>query len=238
MASNDRVLPNFQRANVPLMLLWIPLTIGLFIPWWLYRQTRVINAHSKAFKIPGLLVHVGMVSWVVYIIIAFANQPHGTTTQSILTMPVEVQLAGFAANVIMLIWTMFVRVGINVLSGAKVDEAHWISFSLTLLAAVFCIASLRSWLGGRHWVAAVWFAAALLSKEEAVAFPIFLLALHWSISFNPRELRVIGVMLLAGTIVFMIAFAAAVVRDPTQLLGRLLIGFGLGLCWLAFVSIG
>ena len=137
MASNDRVLPNFQRANVPLMLLWIPLTIGLFIPWWLYRQTRVINAHSKAFKIPELLVHVGMVSWVVYIIIAFANQPHGTTTQSILTMPVEVQLAGFAANVIMLIWTMFVRVGINVLSGAKVDEAHWISFSLTLLAAVF-----------------------------------------------------------------------------------------------------
>ena len=48
----------------------------------------------------------------------------------------------------------------------------------------------------------------------------------------------IGVALLAGTIVFAIAFAVALIRDPTQLLGWLLIGLGLALCWLAFVSIG
>ena len=48
----------------------------------------------------------------------------------------------------------------------------------------------------------------------------------------------LGVILLAVTIVFTIAFAAAVIRDPSQLFRRLLIGFGLGPCWLAFVSIG
>lgn len=48
----------------------------------------------------------------------------------------------------------------------------------------------------------------------------------------------IGIVLLAGTILFAIAFAAALIRDPTQLLGPLLIGLGLALCWLAFVSIG
>jgi hypothetical protein len=43
-----------------------------------------------------------------------------------------------------------------------------------LLATVFCLLSLRSWLAGRSWHAAAWFAAALLSKEECAAFPLVL----------------------------------------------------------------
>ncbi len=63
-----------------------------------------------------------------------------------------------------------------------------------LLATLFCLLSLRSWLRGRHWVAAVWFALALLSKEECAAFPVFLLLLHFSVSRNTREFRPIAVM--------------------------------------------
>ncbi|HEV2444831.1 MAG TPA: tetratricopeptide repeat protein [Candidatus Sulfopaludibacter sp.] len=43
-----------------------------------------------------------------------------------------------------------------------------------VLAAAFCFASLLSWLTGRRWVAVAWFAAALLAKEEAAAFPLVL----------------------------------------------------------------
>lgn len=78
----------------------------------------------------------------------------------------------------------------------QTEAVNYVFARGTLLAAVFCAASLRSWLSGRHWWAAAWFAAALVSKEEAVAFPLFLLALHFSISRNARELRPIGVMLL------------------------------------------
>jgi hypothetical protein len=45
----------------------------------------------------------------------------------------------------------------------------------TLLAMIFCLLTLRAWLDKRYWKAAGWFALALLSKEECVTFPLFLL---------------------------------------------------------------
>ena len=44
-----------------------------------------------------------------------------------------------------------------------------------VLAAVFCFASLLCWLTGRRWLAVACFAAALLAKEEAAAFPLVML---------------------------------------------------------------
>lgn len=48
----------------------------------------------------------------------------------------------------------------------------------TLLATVFCLLAARSWLDERHWAAAGWFVLALLSKEECVTFPFFLLLIR------------------------------------------------------------
>lgn len=66
----------------------------------------------------------------------------------------------------------------------------------TPLNTLLCLMSLRSWITGRRWIAVGWFAAALLAKEECVAFPVFLFLLHLSISRNTPELRPIAVMLL------------------------------------------
>jgi protein O-mannosyl-transferase len=67
----------------------------------------------------------------------------------------------------------------------------------TLLMALFCILSLRAWVRGREWQAVAWFALALLSKEECVTFPLFLLLLHLA-GFLPerRPWASIGAMLL------------------------------------------
>jgi hypothetical protein len=49
-------------------------------------------------------------------------------------------------------------------------------------------------------------------------------------------LRVIlGVALLAGTILYAIRFAEALIPDPTALLPRMVVGLGLALLWLLFV---
>ncbi|HXK06250.1 MAG TPA: tetratricopeptide repeat protein [Verrucomicrobiae bacterium] len=48
-----------------------------------------------------------------------------------------------------------------------------------LLAALLCFASLAAWLDGRRWIAALWFAAALLAKEECAAFPLVIAWLEW-----------------------------------------------------------
>ena len=57
----------------------------------------------------------------------------------------------------------------------------------TLLATVLCLAALGSWPRGRRWWAVAWFAAALLAKEECVAFPAFLLLLHFSRSSDAER---------------------------------------------------
>jgi hypothetical protein len=46
--------------------------------------------------------------------------------------------------------------------------------------AVFCLLSLNDWLKEYRWRAILWFGIALLAKEEAVGFPVFLLLFEWS----------------------------------------------------------
>ena len=49
----------------------------------------------------------------------------------------------------------------------------------TLLAALFCLLCWRAWNNGNRWRAVAYFAAALLAKEEAIVFPVFLTGYEW-----------------------------------------------------------
>jgi hypothetical protein len=44
----------------------------------------------------------------------------------------------------------------------------------TLLAALFSLLAMRAWIAGRFWVAVIWFAVAMLAKEECAAVPLVL----------------------------------------------------------------
>ncbi|MBI3208587.1 MAG: tetratricopeptide repeat protein [Candidatus Solibacter usitatus] len=70
----------------------------------------------------------------------------------------------------------------------------------TLLMTLFCLLALREWGKGRHWIAAAWFVPALLSKEECVAFPLFLLLLENSRALKARMAigAMLGLSALAG----------------------------------------
>ncbi len=63
-----------------------------------------------------------------------------------------------------------------------------------LLMGLLLWVSLEQWLRGKHSLAFAFYLLALLAKEEAVAFPLFLAALHFSVSRNTRELRWIAAM--------------------------------------------
>jgi tetratricopeptide (TPR) repeat protein len=52
------------------------------------------------------------------------------------------------------------------------EAVNYISARGVLLASVFCLASLLSWLNGRHWAAVAWFIPALLANEQSAAFPL------------------------------------------------------------------
>jgi protein O-mannosyl-transferase len=55
----------------------------------------------------------------------------------------------------------------------------------TLLATLFSLLAMRSWIAGRFWIATLWFAAGMLAKEECAALPLVLILLP----SNDRSLR-------------------------------------------------
>jgi hypothetical protein len=59
----------------------------------------------------------------------------------------------------------------------------------TLLAALFSLLAIRSWIDGHHWAAVGWFTAAMLGKEESAAIPVLLLLLP-----RPRPWRPLAAM--------------------------------------------
>jgi hypothetical protein len=77
----------------------------------------------------------------------------------------------------------------------QAEPVNYIFARSTLLATVLCLAAFRSWTRGRSWWAVAWFAAALLAKEECVAFPVFVLLLSLPLSRKSKELRPIAAML-------------------------------------------
>jgi protein O-mannosyl-transferase len=76
----------------------------------------------------------------------------------------------------------------------QTDPVNYIFARSTLLATLLCIAALLSWTREHRWWAVAWFAAALLAKEECVAFPVFLLLLAIAKSRLAKEWKPIAVM--------------------------------------------
>ena len=75
------------------------------------------------------------------------------------------------------------------------EPVNYIFERSTILATVFCLAALLAWTKQRFWLATAWFGAGLLSKEECVAFPLFLLLLSLSGPRDRRQLHAIAIML-------------------------------------------
>ena len=76
----------------------------------------------------------------------------------------------------------------------QTEPVAYIYARTTLLCGLFAWAAIANWARGRHWITVLITGLALLSKEEAVALPVFFAMLHLTVSRNHREWRPIGVM--------------------------------------------
>ena len=79
----------------------------------------------------------------------------------------------------------------------QAEAVNYVWARSIVLAAVLCFASLLSWLEGRQWTAVLWFAAALLAKEECAAFPLMLWLIEKSQWRRPPGLRIFIMLLLS-----------------------------------------
>jgi hypothetical protein len=91
----------------------------------------------------------------------------------------------------------------------QAEPVNYVFARSTLLSTVLCLAALVCWTRGRAWWATACFAAALLAKEECVAFPVFLLLLHFANARDRSELKPIATMfalsIAAGLRVLLVA---------------------------------
>jgi len=72
-----------------------------------------------------------------------------------------------------------VAAGIFALHPLQAEAVNYISVRSFVLASLLCLACLLAWLKGQLWAAAAWLVAAMLANEQAAAFPLVLLFVHW-----------------------------------------------------------
>ena len=72
----------------------------------------------------------------------------------------------------------WIAVALFALHPIQTEAVVYVFARAILLATVFCLLALRSWLNRAVLGCCGWFVLALLSKEECVAFPFFLLLIR------------------------------------------------------------
>ena len=82
----------------------------------------------------------------------------------------------------------------------QADAVLYVFSRPVVLMGLLVWVAIDRWLAGKHWWAVLFYSLALLAKEEAIALPLFLVALHFSISRNAREWRPIGVMFVLAVV--------------------------------------
>ena len=81
----------------------------------------------------------------------------------------------------------------------QTEAVSYVFARATVLATLLCLLAWRDWLADRRWRAVAWFAAALLAKEECVAFPLFLFVTDWLRDrWQRRSAAPLGAMLAAS----------------------------------------
>ena len=92
-----------------------------------------------------------------------------------------------------------------------------------ILATLFCLLAWDQWLAERPWAATVLFGLALLAKEEAVSFPLFLVLIARPVRWRPVA-AMLGLSLAAGVrLLWVAAHTAGAGLTPSPSLSYLLL---------------
>ncbi len=123
------------------------------------------------------------------------------------------------AGAVFLAWQVFGRVvpASAAIIGAAVFALHplqtepvaYVFARATLLSTLLCLLCWRAWMDRKYWISAAYFAAALLAKEEAAAFPLFLAGFE---DFHRRDTRLLNAPWRAPFATMLVACVAVAAR--------------------------
>lgn len=124
----------FPRLTPIAVALITIVTLGFYVPYWLYTRTRIIDKMHKGKPIPSLFIALCMGGYIALLILAY-QLPTNLSAEQMMQSTEFGRLmdVAVALNIIQLCWAFMFLQRVNTCSGAQTgDELHGSYFILVL----------------------------------------------------------------------------------------------------------
>lgn len=130
----------FPRVSPIAVALLTVLTLGFYVPYWLYTRTLLLNKLHASGPIPALLIALCMGGYIMLLVLAF-QLPTDLTVEQIMNTPEFGRLmdAALILNLIQLCWAFIFLQRINMCTGAKHGEELYGSYLILVLAHLIIV---------------------------------------------------------------------------------------------------
>ncbi len=134
----------FPRMAPFLTLLITVATLGLYVPYWLYTRTRLLNQMCPQQPIPALVVALCMGALIMFMVLAFQTLdqlPDTASLQELQKNPAFIRLmdAAMIINFLQLLWAMLFCHRLNICTQAKPGEPHYGNYFFLALAHLLIV---------------------------------------------------------------------------------------------------
>jgi hypothetical protein len=141
--ANQKLLPGFNafpRTTPFVVVLLTLVTLGFYVPWWLYTRTRVLNRLLPASPVPSLPMALCMGGYLVLFVL-ITQIPAGMDADQIMNSPEFTRLmdAAMFLNLVQLVWATFFLQRLNLCTNAKPGDTLYGSFFILVLAHLFIV---------------------------------------------------------------------------------------------------
>lgn len=141
---------SFQRfpRMMPFLTLLLAIgTLGLYVPYWLYTRTRLLNEMCPQQPIPSLIVALCMGALVMFVVMAFqvvSELPPQITLEQLREHPGFIRLmdAAMIVNILQLLWGLLFCHRLNLCAQAHAGNTlyssyFWLSLSHFFIVNIF-----------------------------------------------------------------------------------------------------
>jgi hypothetical protein len=141
--ANQKPLPSFSafpRTTPFVVVLLTLVTLGFYVPWWLYTRTRVLNRLLPASPVPSLPMAFCMGGYLM-LLVMITQIPAGMDAVQIMDSPEFSRLmdAAMFLNLVQLVWATLFLQRLNLCTHSKPGDTLYGSFFILVLAHFFVV---------------------------------------------------------------------------------------------------
>jgi hypothetical protein len=130
----------FPRLSPIAVALLTVVTLGFYVPYWLYTRTRIIDKIHAGKPVPSLLIALCMGGYIMLLVLAYQLPTNIDAEQIVQTAEFGRMMdAAVLLNIIQLCWAFLFLQRINVITGAKAGDPLHGSYFILVLAHLIIV---------------------------------------------------------------------------------------------------